>query len=291
MQRAIEPSKDIARLIEIMRRLRDPQSGCSWDIEQTFSSIAPFTVEEAYEVADAIARDDLIDLKDELGDLLLQVVFHAQIADEKGIFAFGDVVEAITSKLVRRHPHVFGDASSLSADEVKKLWDRIKAGEKQARRSARLAAGMPGEEPAGLLSDVPPALPALTRADKLTRKAATVGFDWSETSSVIAKIREELDEVEEALAQKDRAAIADEVGDILFACANLARHLGIDPEGALSATNAKFTRRFRHIETQLAAQGRTLDESDLPAMEELWQEAKMAERGAVSAACAPTDSD
>ncbi len=272
------PSRDIARLIEIMAALRTPETGCPWDLEQTFATIAPYTVEEAYEVADAVARADMVDLRDELGDLLLQVVFHARLAEEQKLFDFGGVVEAITTKLIRRHPHVFGDARDLSPAEVKKLWDKIKAQEKAERAAARAAGGLAEDGPKGLLDDIPAALPALTRADKLTRKAATVGFDWAETRDVLAKIREELAEAEAALETGDRAALADEIGDLIFAAANLARHAGIDPEGALAGTNAKFARRFKAIETELAARGRSLKDASLDEMEAIWVAAKQDER-------------
>src|SRR5688572_24386470 len=213
------PSRDIQRLLEIMAALRSPGTGCPWDLQQDFRSIAPYTLEEAYEVADAIERGDLKDLKDELGDLLLQVVFHARMAEEHGAFAFGDVVEAITQKLVRRHPHVFGDGRDLAPDEVKKLWGEIKAQEKAERRQARERAGLPSE-PKGQLADVPVALPGLTRASKLTAKAAQVGFDWPEARQVLAKVEEELQEVAEATTSGDRRRIEDEIGDLLFAIAN-----------------------------------------------------------------------
>ena len=272
---AVTPSRDISRLIEIMRALRQPVTGCPWDIEQTFATIAPYTIEEAYEVADAVARADMPDLRDELGDLLLQVVFHARIAEEAGAFDFGGVVEAITQKLIRRHPHVFGDARNLSAAEVKALWGAIKAEEKAARRAARLSAGET-EKPAGLLDDVPAALPGLTRAVKLQEQAARIGFDWNDARQVLAKIREEADEIEAALDGGSQEEIAGEIGDLLFAVANLARHAGTDPEGALRLTNEKFIRRFRHIEARLA--GRT---AGLEELERYWQEAKAIERKVV----------
>ncbi len=273
----ITPSRDIHRLLAIMAALRDPQDGCPWDLEQTFATIAPYTIEEAYEVADAIERGDLVDLKDELGDLLLQVVFHARMAEEQGAFDFGGVVEAITRKLLRRHPHVFGDARHMAPAEVKALWDEIKQGEKAERRAARLAAGHPEPKDA-FLSGVPTALPALTRAGKLTAKAAKVGFDWPEAAQVVDKIREELGEVEEASATGERDAIEDEIGDLLFAVTNLARHHGIDPEAALRRTNAKFERRFGSVERALSAQGRSLADASLDEMEALWVAAKTAER-------------
>ena len=259
-----------------MAALRTPGSGCPWDLEQTFASIAPYTVEEAYEVADAIERGDLADLKDELGDLLLQVVFHARMAEEAGQFAFPDVVEAITSKMIRRHPHVFGDAKDLTPAEVKGLWGAIKAREKAVRAEARAAAGLPQEpEAKGLLGGVPTALPGLTRAVKLQAKASTVGFDWNDARLVLAKIQEEAREIEEALdAGASKETVAGEVGDLLFAVANLARHLDADPEAALRTTNAKFERRFAHIEARLAAAGQTLAEASLEEMDAHWNEAK-----------------
>ncbi len=269
------PSRDIDRLIAIMAALRDPQTGCAWDIKQTFASIAPYTLEEAAEVADAIAREDLDDLRDELGDLLLQVVFHARMAEEEGAFAFPDVVEAITSKLIRRHPHVFGDARDLSADEVKGMWDAIKAQEK-AERAARRGTDI---QPDGLLASVPDALPALSRAVALQARAGTVGFDWNSAKLVLAKIREEITEVEEALdeAANDDERL-DEIGDLLFAVANLARHMKADPEIALRRANAKFERRFRFIEEELTRQGRTPAQSTLEEMDGLWNAAKADER-------------
>ena len=267
-------ARDISRLLDIMAALRTPKTGCPWDLEQTFATIAPYTIEEAYEVADAIAHDDLDDLKEELGDLLLQVVFHARMAEEQGAFAFGDVVEAISTKMIRRHPHVFGDkAGTLTPDEVKGAWERIKQEEK-AERAARKRVV---EEP-GLLASVKRAQPAMKRALDLQRKASTVGFDWNDPRAVLAKIREEADEIEAALDSGDNAHIAAETGDLLFAVVNLARHAGADPEMALRAANTKFERRFAHIERALAARGRTLDEATLAEMDALWNEAKAAEQ-------------
>ena len=270
------PSRDIQRLLEIMAALRHHDTGCPWDIEQTYSTIAPYTIEEAYEVADAIERGDLSDLKDELGDLLLQVVFHARMAEEEGRFGFGDVVEAITSKLIRRHPHVFGNARGLSAEDVKDLWASIKVEEKRQRAELRAQQGLaPEPDATGLLAGVPTALPGLTRAVKLQANASSVGFDWNNARLVLAKIREEADEIEAALNEgASQDEVAGEVGDLLFAVANLARHLEADPEAALRKTNAKFERRFAYIETQLAAQGRGLEEASLEEMDALWNEAK-----------------
>ncbi len=275
----MQPSRDIARLIEIMAALRTPGTGCPWDLEQDFASIAPYTIEEAYEVADAIARGDKLDLKDELGDLLLQVVFHARMAEEEGSFAFPDVVEAITSKLIRRHPHVFGDARDLSPAEVKALWHRIKAEEKAEKAAAHAAAGQPPkEEDRSVLAGVAHGLPALSRAWKLQARASTVGFDWNDARLVLDKIREETQEIEEALAGGDKAAIHEEIGDLLFVIANLARHVDAEPEGCLAAANAKFERRFKGIEAALEAEGRTAKEASLEEMEALWQAVKKAEK-------------
>lgn len=262
------PSPDIARLLEIMAALRDPQTGCAWDVAQTFETIAPYTIEEAYEVADAIARGDLADLRDELGDLLLQVVFHARLAEEAGAFAFPDVVRAINEKLVRRHPHVFGETRTRSPEEIKRLWGEIKAAEKAERAARR------GQAPGRLLDDVPRHAPALARADKLARRAASVGFDWPDTAQVIDKVEEELAEAKEAIASGDHARTQEEIGDLLFSVANLARHCGIDPEAALMGTNTKFTRRFAAIEDALAAEGRGFADASLDEMERHWQAAK-----------------
>jgi len=266
-------SKDIQTLLDIMAALRTPVTGCPWDLEQTFATIAPYTIEEAYEVADAIERDDLLDLKDELGDLLLQVVFHARMAEENGIFAFGDVVEAISTKMIRRHPHVFGDDDADTPGAVKRNWEDIKAEEKAERHAARGS-----EEVPSLLDDVPLALPALQRAVKLQKRAARVGFDWDDAGQVFGKVREEVEEVAEALESGDTAATTDEIGDLLFAVANLARHAGIDPEAALRGTNDKFRRRFAHIETSAAKAGEALADVPLEQMEVWWVEAKDAEK-------------
>jgi ATP diphosphatase len=270
------PSRDISRLLEIMATLRTPGSGCPWDLEQDFASIAPFTIEEAYEVADAIARGDLDDLRDELGDLLLQVVYHARMAEEQNAFAFGDVVEAITRKMIRRHPHVFAERDGrLTPADIKGAWDRIKAEEKAERAARR-----PGIDalPKSLLSGVKAGQPALTRAMELQRKASSVGFDWNDPRAVLHKIREEADEIEAALDRGDADELADETGDLLFALVNLARHVGADPEAALRGTNAKFERRFGYIEQALEAQGRSLDSASLTEMDALWNEAKRREK-------------
>ena len=267
----MKPSRDISRLIEIMAALRTPGSGCPWDLEQNFRTIAPYTLEEAYEVADAIARNDLPGLKDELGDLLLQVVFHARMAQEQGAFDFPDVVETIATKLIRRHPHVFADADGKTAKAVEGLWERIKAEEKAER----------GEAPhTGALAGVPVGLPALTRALKLQTKAGRVGFDWNDPRAVLAKIREEAAEIEAELDRGDKAAMAAEVGDLLFAVVNLARHLDADPEGVLRETNLKFERRFAAIERALAARGKTPKDATLAEMDALWNDAKTAEKAA-----------
>ena len=271
----MKPSRDIVRLLEIMAALRTPGTGCPWDLEQNFSTIAPYTLEEAYEVADAIARGDLADLREELGDLLLQVVFHARMAEEQGEFDFGSVVEAITAKLLRRHPHVFGEARGLSPKQVEGVWDRIKSEEK-AERADR--GGKP--EDLGALAGVPVAMPALTRALKLQAKAGKVGFDWNDPMAVLSKIREECDEIEAEIAAGDRHKAAAEVGDLLFAVVNLARHLDADPEATLRAANQKFVRRFGAIEQALAAQGKRPQDSTLAEMDALWDAAKAAEKAA-----------
>jgi len=304
----MKPSRDIARLIEIMVALRTPVTGCPWDLEQTFETIAPYTIEEAYEVADAIARRDLADLKDELGDLLLQVVYHARMAEEQGAFAFGDVVEAVTRKMIRRHPHVFGDGTARDPAAVRATWEELKAeerAEKTAER-ARLNSPPPCGEGLGVgvpfgassealehgqtsatLADVPVGLPALTRAIKLQDKAARVGFDWPNLAPVFDKLKEEIAEFEEVALPADprgktpntnSEAIKEEFGDMLFVMANIARHLKLDPEDALRAANRKFLRRFAHIEARLAANGKTPSQSTLEEMDALWDEAKANEK-------------
>jgi ATP diphosphatase len=275
------PSRDISRLIEIMATLRTPGSGCPWDLEQDFASIAPYTIEEAYEVADAIARGDLDDLCDELGDLLLQVVFHARMAEEQNAFSFGDVVEAITRKMIRRHPHVFADKDGrLTPSDVKGAWDRIKAEEKAERAARRPIGETPRKS---LLSGAKAGQPALTRAMELQRKASSVGFDWNDPRAVLHKIREEADEIEAALDRADGDELAGETGDLLFAVVNLARHVGADPDMALRGTNAKFERRFGFIEQELEAQGRSLESASLAEMDALWNEAKRREKTASAA--------
>lgn len=288
----MKPSTDIARLIEIMAALRTPVTGCPWDLEQTFATIAPYTIEEAYEVADAIERGDFADLRDELGDLLLQVVYHARLAEEEQRFAFGDVVEAVTTKMIRRHPHVFGDEDARSAGAAKGQWDAIKAAERAIKAAERAAKDDASELPASLLDDVPVPLPGLTRALKLQDKAARVGFDWPSLPPVFEKLREEIAELEEVALPADprgaaadadaspqtRAKIEEEFGDLLFVMANVARHLRIDPEAALRGANAKFVRRFRYIEQRLAEVGKTPADSTLAEMDALWDEVRAAEK-------------
>ncbi|KPP85681.1 MAG: ATP diphosphatase [Rhodobacteraceae bacterium HLUCCO07] len=264
-----DPHGGMPRLLEIMRRLRDPETGCPWDIEQSFASIAPYTIEEAYEVADAIEREAWDELKGELGDLLFQSVFHAQMAEEAGLFTFDEVADTMSDKMVARHPHVFGDESrDKSADQQTRDWESIKAAERAAKAQS------------GVLDGVATGLPALLRAIKLQKRAARVGFDWPETDNVIDKIVEEASELNEARDSLGQAEIEEEFGDLLFVMANLARHLGIDPESALRKANAKFTRRFRRIEDRLADSGRTPSDSDLAEMDALWNAAKREEKKA-----------
>ncbi|WP_136657329.1 nucleoside triphosphate pyrophosphohydrolase [Nitratireductor sp. XY-223] len=270
----MEPSRHIDRLIEIMAALRDPQSGCPWDVEQDFQSIKPYTIEEAYEVADAIERDDLDDLCDELGDLLLQVVFHARMAEEDGAFDFGDVVHAITRKMIRRHPHVFAVSSADTPEGVKIQWEEIKALEKAERTQRRLKHGKDPSDEAGLLDGVPRALPALSEAIKLQQKAAKVGFDWSDAAPVLDKIEEEIAELKAALAHGEKDKVGSEFGDLVFALVNLGRHVDIDPEMALRGTNSKFRRRFSFIEKALDDAGEDINAATLDRMEDLWGKAK-----------------
>ncbi len=261
------PKEPLLRLLAVMAWLRDRQHGCPWDIDQTFQTIATYTIEEAYEVADAIERNDMPALKEELGDLLLQVVYHAQIAQEAQAFGFADVAAAIADKMIDRHPHVFGDATIDTSEAQTVSWEARKAAERAAKQTARSA---------GALDGVARALPALLRAEKIQKRAARVGFDWAETAPVIDKIEEELGELraEITAGTVDQARLSDELGDVLFAVANLARHCKVDPEAALRATNDKFERRFGYIERQLAAQGRKPADATLVEMEALWQEAK-----------------
>ncbi len=256
----------IRAVLDVMARLRDRERGCPWDVEQTFATIAPYTIEEAYEVADAIARHDLPALKEELGDLLFQVAFHARMAEEQGAFDFADVASALAAKMIARHPHVFAAGDERTAEEQTRAWETLKAEERAAKR--------PG---ASLLDDVAMALPALMRAEKLTKRAARINFDWPTPEPVLEKLEEELAELSEARAAGDQDAIAEEMGDILFVMANLARKLNVDPEEALRRANAKFTRRFQHIERRLAEQGRAGPQK-LEEMEALWLEAKKEER-------------
>jgi MazG family protein len=275
------PRKTMADLLAVMAALRTPGTGCPWDLEQTFETIAPYTIEEAYEVHDAIERGDRGELRDELGDLLLQVVYHARMAEEERAFDFADVVDAVTRKMIRRHPHVFGDETARAATLQTGWWENIKAEEKAAKRGDVAEAPT---TPASLLADVPLALPSLTRAIKLQAKAARVGFDWPSLAPVFAKLDEELAELQAAIAQNGASPgasdteIAEEFGDLLFVVANVARHLKIDPEAALRAANDKFTRRFRYIEAQLAARGSSPAQSSLAEMDELWNEAKAKEK-------------
>jgi ATP diphosphatase len=267
--------RDVATLRAIMTRLRDPDAGCPWDVQQTFATIAPYTIEEAYEVADAIGRGDLADLRDELGDLLLQVVFHARMAEEKGAFDLGDVVASINDKMVRRHPHVFGDASFADADAQTANWEAIKRAERASK----------GEADTSVLAGIARGLPEWQRAVKLQKRAATIGFDWPGPAPVIDKLHEEIDEVRvefDALARGDAAArdrLEDEIGDLLFVAANLARHAKVDPGAAMRRANAKFERRFRAMERFAAADGVDLASLDLDAQDAYWNRAKAEERG------------
>lgn len=277
----MQPSRDLSRLLEIMARLRDPDNGCPWDIEQDFKSIANYTIEEAYEVADAIERQDFDDLRIELGDLLLQPVFHAQMAAERNLFDMGDVIYAITEKLIRRHPHIFGPDAASGADGAKARWDAMKASEREAKAAEKAAkAARRGEsaDKVSVLDDVPMVLPALARAEKLSRRAASVGFDWPDMETVAAKAQEEMSEVAAAIASGDKAAINEEIGDLLFAVANLARHAGLEPEAALRDANAKFTRRFHYVEERAAADGVQLAEAGLERLDGYWNEIRAADK-------------
>ncbi|MGE7417196.1 nucleoside triphosphate pyrophosphohydrolase [Methylobacterium tarhaniae] len=271
----------IARLLGIMASLRDPEGGCPWDLAQTHASIVPYTIEEAYEVAEAVDAGDPEELRDELGDLLFQVVFQARIAEEAGTFAFDDVATAIADKMVRRHPHIFGEVRGLDPDAVNAQWAAIKAEEraaKAARDKTRAGGSEPEDTATGTLAGVPLALPALARAEKISRKAASVGFDWPDAAEVIAKVREETDEVAQALAGEGPEAVAEEIGDLLFSVANLARHAGVDPEEALRRANLKFQRRFSAMEAEVTKDGHTLREAGLVAMEAAWVAVKRRER-------------
>lgn len=263
------PSQDIQRLLDIMAQLRDPEHGCPWDKQQTFASIAPYTLEEAYEVADAIERTDAKALQEELGDLLFQVVFHARLAEEQGSFAFGDVVQAICDKMQARHPHVFGDEHIATADEQNIAWEKHKQRERAAKQIGI----------ASVLDDVPVSLPALTRAAKLGKRAATVGFEWPDVHGALDKAEEELNEVRVAIAEANSpAAIEDELGDLLFCLVNICRHMKVDPETALRKTNLKFERRFKHVESRARSEGRELQQATLAEMDVYWDEAKRMER-------------
>jgi len=260
----------IARLLEVMARLRDPETGCPWDVEQDFASIAPYTIEEAYEVADAIMRGCMDDLKDELGDLLFQVVFHARMAEEGGAFDFEAVARAVVAKMIRRHPHVFGDESVADAAAQTEAWEAQKAAERRAKAS--------GNGEPSVLDGVPLGMPALMRAAKLQRRAARVGFDWSEPREVLAKLREEIDELEAVMAADGSQELRrEEMGDLLFAVTNLARKVDLDAEAALTMANVKFERRFREVEMRLAARGKAAEDSTLDEMEELWRAVKAQE--------------
>jgi ATP diphosphatase len=282
------PPATLADLAAVMAALRTPVTGCPWDLEQTFETIAPYTVEEAYEVADAVARRDLADLKEELGDLLLQVVYHARLAEEQGAFKLDDVIAGITAKMIRRHPHVFGDDAARSAGAAKGFWEAIKAQEKAERQAerARLGGATVSTSAPSLLADVPLGMPGLTRAMKLQAKAAKVGFDWPSLETVFAKMQEELGELREAIAaagpddgaERAGSHMEDEFGDLLFVLANVARHLRIDPEAALRRTNKKFTDRFAAIEAELARRGKTAAESSLDEMDAIWNAVKSRER-------------
>jgi nucleoside triphosphate diphosphatase len=271
--------RDIQKLLEIMARLRAHDGGCPWDLEQTFATIAPYTIEEAYEVADAIERGALDDLCGELGDLLFQVVFHARMAEEAGAFDFGDVVAEIAEKLERRHPHVFGERRELGVAEQSRLWEEIKKDERARRRAGDEAGAAAREAPAsGVLADVPVGLPGLSRAGKLGKRAATVGFDWPDIAGVRAKLGEELGELDTALAGADRVAVAAEIGDLLFTVANLCRHLDLDAEACVRGANARFEKRFAHVEQRVQAEGGNWSAHDPLELDRFWREAKSATR-------------
>jgi len=269
---AMQPSRDISRLIEIMAALRDPNGGCPWDLEQDFSTIRHYTIEEAYEVADAIERQDFADLRDELGDLLLQPIYHAQMAQEAGHFDIGDVIYAITAKLIRRHPHVFGDTEAGTADASEQRWEAIKVQERADKAARR------GEAEPSILDDVAGALPALARAEKLTKRAAKVGFDWPDFAAVRAKVEEELAEVGEAQTSNDAEAVREEIGDLLFAVANLARHAGVDAEAALRDANVKFTRRFHYVEARCREDDIAPQDAGLERLDAYWNEIRAADK-------------
>jgi MazG family protein len=266
-----EPEHPIERLRAVMARLRDPERGCPWDLAQRYETIAPHTLEECYELIDAIERGDIDQFRDELGDVLFQVIFYCRIAEEQGDFTFATVVEGLVEKLIRRHPHVFGEmdaCDAIDAAQVTQNWEQIKQQEREQKALA------------SVLDDIPATLPALSRAAKLQRRAARVGFDWTECEQILDKLDEERTEVAEALISGDREAITDEIGDLLFVCVNLARYLDIDPEAALRGCNRKFERRFRHIEAELQREGRAPADASLAEMDALWEAAKLLERGA-----------
>ena len=269
----MQPSRDISRLIEIMAALRNPVGGCPWDLVQDFSSIRHYTIEEAYEVADAIERQDFADLREELGDLLLQPIYHAQMASEAGHFDIGDVIYSITEKLIRRHPHVFGDLDANDAEAAQSRWEAIKVEERAAKAARK------GDVVPSVLDDVASTLPALARAEKLTKRAARVGFDWPDLAAVSAKVTEELAEVQEAAASGDAAAVHEEIGDLLFAVANLARHAGVDAEAALRDANLKFTRRFHHVEARAREDGVAIEAAGLDRLDGYWNEIREADKG------------
>lgn len=271
----MQPSRDIARLIEIMAALRDPVRGCPWDLEQDFSTIRHYTIEEAYEVSDAIERQDFGDLREELGDLLLQPIYHAQMATEAGHFDIGDVIYSITDKLIRRHPHVFGDVEAGTSAASEGRWEAIKAQERAAKAARK------GDETPSILDDVPSVLPALAGAEKLTKRAAKVGFDWPDFAAVKAKVDEELTEVAEAQASGDAAALHEEIGDLLFAVTNLARHAGINAEAALRDANFKFTRRFHHVEARCREDGIDPKDAGLERLDGYWNEVRAADKSQV----------
>ncbi|WP_310620415.1 nucleoside triphosphate pyrophosphohydrolase [Flexibacterium corallicola] len=275
----MKPSKDISTLIEIMKDLRTPVSGCPWDLEQNFKSIAPYTIEEAYEVADAIEKGDMEDLKEELGDLLLQVVYHARMAEEVSHFNFGDVVEAICHKMIRRHPHVYGDEKARNTGMAKGVWDQIKQKEREERNTRRMAQGAV-EASSYHLDSIPSLFPALVEAEKLQQRAALVGFDWGATAPVLDKVHEEVRELSEEVFSDeiDLDRVEDELGDVLFAVTNLARHLGVSPEQALKRSNRKFRYRFQCIEKGAHKEGRPLDDLTLDEMEAFWVQAKHASK-------------
>lgn len=267
----MQPSRELSRLVEIMAALRNPVGGCPWDLEQDFASIRHYTIEEAYEVADAIERSDFDDLREELGDLILQPVYHAQMAAERGLFDLGDVILAITTKLIRRHPHVFGDLNANDADAAQRRWETIKATERAAKAERK------GDQVPSVLDDVASTLPALARAEKLTKRAARVGFDWPDIASVKAKVVEELDEVEQAATPE---ALHEEIGDLLFAVTNLARKHGVDAEAALRDANAKFTRRFHHVEARCREDGIDVAAAGLERMDGYWNEIRRSDKRA-----------